>query len=73
MGPVSVGNKRDISREMKLQVSENFQIVFAMYDQELSRNEVSPSFQRLRTMVGQHIDQMIRTRNFEAPNGRIET
>ena len=73
MGPVSVGNKRNTSREMKLQVSEKLQIVLAMYDQELSRNEVSPSYQRLRTMVGQHIDQMIRMRMFKVPNGRIET
>ena len=32
-----------------------------------------PSYQRLKTMVRRHIDQMIRTRNFKAQNERIET
>ena len=32
-----------------------------------------PSYQRLKTMVRRHIDQIIRTRIFRARNGRIET
>ena len=44
-----------------------------MYDQETVRNRKSPSNQSLKTMVGRHIDQMVRTRNFKARNERIET
>ena len=58
---------------MKLQGSEKLQTVLAMHNQELSRNGVSPSCQRLRTMVRQHVDQMMRTRNFKAWNERIQT
>ena len=43
-----------------------------MNNQELNRDKGTPSYQRLRTMVRQHIDQT-RTRNFKARNERIET
>ena len=56
----------------RLQGSEQLQTVFAMYNQELSRDGVAPSYQKLRRMVRQHIDQTTRTRNFKARNG-IET
>ena len=58
---------------MKLQGSGQLQTVLVLYNKELSRNGVSPSYQRLRTMVRQQIDQIIRTRNFRARNERIET
>ena len=45
--------------KMKLQGSEQLQTVLAMYNRELNRYKVTPSFQRLRTMVREHIDQMI--------------
>ena len=48
----------------KLQGSEQLQTVFAMHKQELSRDHVTPSYQRLRNMVRQHIDQPIKTRKF---------
>ena len=48
----------------KLQGSDN---------QEVNRDEVTPCFQRLRTMVRQHVDQTIRTRNLKARNERFET
>ena len=57
----------------KLQGSEQLQTVFAMYNLELNRDQVAPSFQKLRKMVRQHIDQTIRRRNFKARNERIET
>ena len=44
-----------------------------MYDQEIDRDRATPSNQRLQTMVGRHIDQMIRTRNFKARNERFQT
>ena len=40
--------------------------------QELNRDQVAP-YQKLKTMVRQHIDQTIRTRNFKDRNERIET
>ena len=57
----------------RLQVSEQLQTVFAMYNQELSRDRVAPRYQKLRKMVRQHIGQTTRTRNFKARNERIET
>ena len=56
----------------KLQGSEQLQTSFAMYNQELSRDRVTPSCQRLRKMVKQHIDQMTRTRKCKARNQRLE-
>ena len=53
--------------------SEQLQTVFAMYNQELSRDRVAPSYQTLRRMVRPHIDQTIRTRHFKARNERIQT
>ena len=54
----------------KLQGSEQLQTGFAKYNQELNRDQVA---QKLRTMVRQHFDQTMRTRNFKARNERIET
>ena len=58
---------------MKFQGSAQLQTVLAMYDQEMNRSRVLPSYQRLKTVIRRHIDQMIRTRNFKARNARIET
>ena len=44
-----------------------------MYNQELNRDEIAPSYQKLRTMVRQHIDQTIRTRNFRGRNKTFQT
>ena len=54
----------------KVQGSE-LQTLFARYNQELNRDHVTPSCQKLRKMVRQHIDQTTRTRNFKAQNERI--
>ena len=55
-----------------LEGSEKLQTVFATYNQELNRGQVAPTYQKLRKMVRQHIDQTTRTRNFKARNGRNE-
>ena len=39
---------------------------------KLDRQKVTPSFERLRTMVREHSDQMIRMSNFKAQNEGIE-
>ena len=57
----------------RLQGSQQLQTVFAMYNQELNRYQVAPSYQKFRKMVRQHVDQTIRTRNFQTRNERIET
>ena len=57
----------------RLQGSEQLQTVFSTCNQELSRDCVAPSYQTLGSMVRQHVDQTIRTRNFKTWNGRIET
>ena len=56
-----------------LQGSEQLRTVLTMYIQEVNRDQVTPSFQKLTNMVRQHINQTIRTRNFKARNERIET
>ena len=53
--------------------SVQLQTVLALYDQEIDRNLALPSYQRLRTMVRQHIDQTIGTRNFKTWKERFET
>ena len=58
---------------MKFQDSEKLQTVLTTFNQELSRNEVSSSYQRLRTMIRKFIDQTIRIDNFKFQNERIET
>ena len=52
--------------------SEQLQTVLAMYNQELSRDRVTPSYQRLSKMVRQHVDQSTRKYNFKARHERIE-
>ena len=54
-----------------LQGFEQRQTMLAMYNQELNRDNVTPSYPRL--MVRQQIHQTIGTRNFKAQNERIET
>ena len=52
--------------KMKVRGSVQRQRVLAMYDQEMDRERAMPSYQRLKTMVRRHIDQMIWTRKFKA-------
>ena len=56
---------------MKLQGSDQLQTVLALYKQEMNRDKVTPSYQRLRTMVRQRIDPTIRTRTFQSPEWKI--
>ena len=44
-----------------------------MYNQELNRDKVTPSYQRWMKMVRQQIDETIRTRNFKARSERSGT
>ena len=58
---------------MRLQGYEQLQTALALYNQEKNRDTATPSCQRLRTMVRQHVGQMIGTRNFKARDERFET
>ena len=53
--------------------SVQLQTVLAMYDQAIDRDRAMPSYQRLKTVVGRYIDQVIRLRNFRARNERVGT
>ena len=59
--------------KMKIRESVQLQTVSAMYEREIDPDRSMPSYQRLKTEVRRHIDQLIRTRNFRARNERIET
>ena len=56
----------------KLKDSVQLQTVLAMYEQENKRNNEPPSYSRLKTTVGRHIDQTMRTRNFRVRNEIVE-
>ena len=58
---------------LKIRGSVQVQTVLAMNDQELDRDRVVPSYQRLKTLVRRHNELMIETRNFRVRNERIET
>ena len=52
-------NVLEVSYTIKLQGSDQLQTLLALYNQELNRDRVTPSCQRLRTMARQHVDQTI--------------
>ena len=56
----------------KLQDSVQLQTTWAMYEQEIIRNNEQPNYSRLKIAVGRHIHQQLRTRNFRARNEIIE-
>ena len=63
----------NVCTSQKVLDSVQLQTVLAMYDQQIDLNQAMQSYQRLKTMVRRHTDQMIWTRNFIARNERIET
>ena len=56
----------------KLQDSVQHQTTWAMYEQEIIRNNEQPNYSRLKIAVGRHIHQQLRTRNLRARNEIIE-
>ena len=56
----------------KLQDSVQLQIVLALYEQEIVRNNEQPNYSALKTTVRRHIDQTMRTRNFRTRNEIVE-
>ena len=56
----------------KLQNSVQLRTVMALYDQEVARNNGTPNYQRSKTAVKLHNDQMVRNRNFRVRNDVVE-
>ena len=55
--------------KMKIRESVQLRTLLAMSTKKLiDRDRALPSYQRLKTMVRRHIDQMTRRRNFEVQN-----
>ena len=51
----------------------NSKTVLELYDMEIHQNFSMSNHQQLKTMVKRSLDQKLRSRNFDARHGRIET
>ena len=67
------GNVFESLHNMKIREFVQFLSVWAMHEKEFDRDRAVPRYQKLQTMMRWRIDQMIRTRNLRARNGKIET
>ena len=56
----------------KLQVSIQLQTVMALYDQEVARNNGTPTYQQFKTAVTLHDTHMMRNRNFRVRSDVVE-
>ena len=59
--------------KMKIHESEQLKTVLELYDMEVHQKISMPNYQQLKTMVKRRKDQKLRSRNFDAGHGRIET
>ena len=59
--------------KFRIPESDQLKIVLELYDMEIHQNTLVPNYQKLKTMVKRCIDQKIRSRNFAARHGRIES
>ena len=59
--------------KMKIRESEQLKTVLELYDMEVHQKISMLNYQQLKTMVKRSIDQKLRSRNFDARHGRIET
>ena len=59
----------------KLRIRESAQLktVWELYDMEIHQTKAGPDYHRLKTMVTRSIEQKLRSRNFDARHGRLET
>ena len=60
-----------VCTRLRIRESDQLRTVLAVYEQEVNQDRSKPSYQKLKTMVRRHVDQMIRTRSFKVRNGRI--
>ena len=59
--------------KLRTRESEKLKIVLELYNLEIHQKKSKPDFHPLKTMVKRSIEHDLRTRNFEARNGRIES
>ena len=59
--------------KLRIRASEKLKTVMELYDLEIHQKKATPDYHRLKTMVKRSIEQNLRTKNFEARNGRFET
>ena len=59
--------------QMRIRESDQLQTALALYDQDINQKNMTPSYQRLKTMTKKFLDQKMRARNFEARNERTVT
>ena len=57
---------------LRLRESDQLKVVLALYEQEIHQKISKLDYHKLKTMVKRSIDQNLRSRNFEARNGRSE-
>ena len=59
--------------KFRIREFEKLKTVLKLYNLEIHQKKSKPDHHRLKTMVKRSIEQDLRTRNFEARNGRIES
>ena len=59
--------------KLRIRESEKLKTVLKLYNLEVHQKNPKLDYHRLKTMVKRSIEQFLRTRNFEARNGRIES
>ena len=57
----------------RIRESAQLKTVLELYDMEIHQKISMPNYQKLKTMVKRSTDQKLRSRNFDARHGRIET
>ena len=53
--------------------SDQLQTVLELYNREIHEKKAKPDYQRLKTTVKRSIEQNLRSWNFDARNGRLES
>ena len=59
--------------KLGIRESEKLKTVLELYNMEIHQKKARPDCHRLKTMVKRSVEQNLRTKNFEARNGRFET
>ena len=59
--------------KLRIRESEQLKTVLELYEMEIHQKISMPNYQQLKTMVKRSIDHKLRSRNFDARHGRIET
>ena len=58
---------------MRIRESAQLKTVLELYDMEIREKISVPNYDKLKTMVERRKDQELRSRNFDARHGKIET